>query len=119
MRDLKEGVKKAIETLSVGRELTERDKGMIEAGFMQCILQVTYDFGTCQESFISGMQELVRESQWHLESEKPNSDREVFVELENGFTIIATWMKGFKCWMSVNGVVEGVRYWHEKPERKK
>jgi hypothetical protein len=93
---MKEGIQKAIADLSVGRDLSNRDKGMIEAGYMQCAM---------------------RENQWHQEPMKPNSDREVIVELENGFTIIATWMSGFNCWMSVNGVVEGVRYWCEKPER--
>lgn len=57
--------------------------------------------------------------EWKPESEKPNSDREVLVELENGFTTIATWMNGFGCWMSVNGEVKGVQYWCEKPEREK
>ena len=57
--------------------------------------------------------------EWHPESDRPSSDSEVLVELENGFTIIATWMSGFNCWMSVNGEVKGVKYWSEKPERSK
>lgn len=54
---------------------------------------------------------------WYPESVKPGHDREVLVELEKGFVIIASWMPGFNCWMSVNGEVKGVTYWREKPRR--
>lgn len=54
---------------------------------------------------------------WYPESVKPEHDREVLVELEKGFVIIASWMPGFNCWMSVNGEVKGVRCWREKPRR--
>jgi hypothetical protein len=101
---MKEGIKNAIEDIGVGRDLSERDKGMIEAGYMQRMMQEAQDMGIV--------------TVWYPESVRPNSDREVIVELDNGFTIIATWMRGFGYWMSVNGEVKGAHYWCEKPERK-
>lgn len=64
MRDGKEGINKEIsdyEEHGKQVELTEREKSLIEYGYVQCMLQVGYDIGTKSESFICGLQEMVLE----------------------------------------------------------
>ena len=62
MRDMKEGIKKAIDNYDehgVSVELTEREKELIEYGYVQCALQIGYDIASKGESFMAGLQEMV------------------------------------------------------------
>ena len=61
MRDGREGINKAIneyEEHGIKVELTDKEKELIEYGYIQCMLQVGYDIGASNESFICGLQEL-------------------------------------------------------------
>lgn len=65
MRDMKEGINKAIgnyEEHGVYIELTAREKELIEYGYIQCSLHVGYDMMTKGENFIMGLQEMILEN---------------------------------------------------------
>jgi|GEM_PF-2969073 len=65
MRDMREGINKAIEAqqedikIHGGAELSDRDKELIEHGYIQCALQIGSDIGMKKESFITGLHEMV------------------------------------------------------------
>ena len=68
MRDMREGFKKAIdqyeedEVRICGNPLSEREKELIEYGYIQCSLQIGYDIISKSESFMDGLQEMVLEN---------------------------------------------------------
>lgn len=62
MEDMRAGINKAIQNMELSSvidknqpPLTERDKQMIEYGYMQCALDVTYDVATGNKSFITSL----------------------------------------------------------------
>ena len=68
MRDMREGINKAIELqeedikIHGGVELSDRDKELIEHGYIQCALQIGSDIGMKSESFVNGLREMVLSS---------------------------------------------------------
>lgn len=68
MRDMKEGIKKAIDQYEEDeirkgrRKFTEHEKELIEYGYVQCSLQIGYDIVSKGESFMAGLQEMVLEN---------------------------------------------------------
>lgn len=76
MRDMKEGINKAIDSYDehgVYVELTAREKELIEYGYIQCSLHIGYDMCTKGESFILGLQEMVIKNEAILQEENENS----------------------------------------------
>jgi len=71
MRDMREGWNKAITNYEDGESyklqeevrLSDRDKEMIEYGYIQCSLQIGYDIVSKGESFMIGLQEMVLENE--------------------------------------------------------
>jgi hypothetical protein len=64
MKDIKEGIKKAIDEFNeqdVAVQLTDKEKKLIEYGYVQCALQIGCDIVTKDESFLVGLQEIILE----------------------------------------------------------
>lgn len=65
MRDMEEGIRKAIkqyeeDEIRINNSvLSEKEKGLIEYGYVQCSLQIGYDIVSKGDSFMVGLQELV------------------------------------------------------------
>jgi hypothetical protein len=65
MRDMKQGINKAIDSYDehgVSVELTDHEKELIEYGYVQCALQIGCDIVTKGESFMAGLQKMVVEN---------------------------------------------------------
>lgn len=85
MRDMKEGINKAIELqeedikIHGGTELSVRDKELIEHGYIQCALQIGTDIGMKNESFMIGLQEMVLRDATRKEEDAEN---QIYIILE-------------------------------------
>lgn len=76
MRDMKDGIKKSIvqyeedEVRTGGSSLSEREKELIEYGYVQCSLQIGYDIVSKDDCFMVGLQEIVLENEKFKMAEK-------------------------------------------------